>query len=155
MKITSLLCCLPFGLRFQLRPNKSGKPMTPHLLRYQELAVDDYSCGLDALSQWNEDPVIGGPACPVKCEAYFTGAVSSTFATLGFRDDTISVKYRRFFIRSAPWQPWSHKCQELHNGGWKALLSFSWSGCQARRTISLLVSSRYPGKRSGFYPIFK
>jgi len=27
----------------------SGKPMTPHLLRYQGLAVDDYSCGLDAL----------------------------------------------------------------------------------------------------------
>ena len=23
--------------------------MTPHLLRYQGLAVDDYSCGLDAL----------------------------------------------------------------------------------------------------------
>jgi hypothetical protein len=23
--------------------------MTPHLLRYQVLAVDDYSCGLDAL----------------------------------------------------------------------------------------------------------
>jgi len=23
--------------------------MTPHLLRYQDLAVDDYSCGLDAL----------------------------------------------------------------------------------------------------------
>jgi len=29
--------------------NLSGKPMTPHLLRYQVLAVDDYSCGLDAL----------------------------------------------------------------------------------------------------------
>jgi len=27
----------------------SGKPMTPHLLRYQRLAVDDYSCGLNAL----------------------------------------------------------------------------------------------------------
>ena len=27
----------------------SGKPMIPHLLRYQDLAVDDYSCGLDAL----------------------------------------------------------------------------------------------------------
>ncbi len=49
MKTPFLLCCLPFGLRFQLRPNKSGKPMTPHLLRYQDLAVDDYSCGLDAL----------------------------------------------------------------------------------------------------------
>ena len=27
----------------------SGKPMIPQLLRYQVLAVDDYSCGLDAL----------------------------------------------------------------------------------------------------------
>jgi hypothetical protein len=25
-----------------------GKPMIPYLLRYQDLAVDDYSCGLDA-----------------------------------------------------------------------------------------------------------
>jgi hypothetical protein len=32
-----LLCCLPF------------KPMIPHLLCYQGLAVDDYSSGLDAL----------------------------------------------------------------------------------------------------------
>jgi hypothetical protein len=38
----------------------SGKPMTPHLpairgifdLRYQGLAVDDYSCGFDALDLW-------------------------------------------------------------------------------------------------------
>ena len=37
--------------------------MTPHLLCYQGLVLDDYSCGLDA--------------CPVKCEAYFTGAVST------------------------------------------------------------------------------
>jgi hypothetical protein len=27
----------------------SGKPMIPHLLCYQGLAVDDYSSGLDAL----------------------------------------------------------------------------------------------------------
>ncbi|MGD9384221.1 MAG: hypothetical protein PVH55_09235 [Desulfobacterales bacterium] len=27
----------------------SGKPRAPHLLRYQGLAVDDYSCSLDAL----------------------------------------------------------------------------------------------------------
>ncbi|MEA1948749.1 MAG: hypothetical protein U9N83_15785 [Thermodesulfobacteriota bacterium] len=27
----------------------SGKPRIPHLLRYQGLAVDDYSFGLDAL----------------------------------------------------------------------------------------------------------
>ena len=26
--------------------------MIPHLLRYQDLAVDDYSCGLDALDLW-------------------------------------------------------------------------------------------------------
>ena len=26
----------------------SGKPMTPHLLRYQGLAVDDYDFALDA-----------------------------------------------------------------------------------------------------------
>jgi len=36
---------------FQESPPEADKPMTPHLLRYQDLAVDDYSCGLDALSQ--------------------------------------------------------------------------------------------------------
>ena len=60
---------------FQESPPEADKPMTSHRgifdLRYQDLAVDDYSCGIDALSQWNEDPVIGG------------SAVSSTFATLG------------------------------------------------------------------------
>jgi len=42
---------------FQESPPVADKPMTPHLpairgifdLRYQGLAVDDYSCGLDAL----------------------------------------------------------------------------------------------------------
>ena len=38
----------PFRLRFQLRPNKPGKPMIPHLLRYQGLAVDDYGFELYA-----------------------------------------------------------------------------------------------------------
>jgi hypothetical protein len=41
------------------RSEYAGKPMKPHLpairgifdLRYQDLAVDDYSCDLDALSQ--------------------------------------------------------------------------------------------------------
>jgi len=28
----------------------SGKPMTPHFLRYQGLAVDDYGVALDALN---------------------------------------------------------------------------------------------------------
>jgi hypothetical protein len=28
----------------------SGKPMTPHLIRYQRLAVDDYGVSLDALN---------------------------------------------------------------------------------------------------------
>jgi hypothetical protein len=28
----------------------SGKPMIPHLLRYQRLAVDDYGVALDALN---------------------------------------------------------------------------------------------------------
>jgi len=68
--------------------------MTSHLpairgifdLRYQDLAVNDYSCGLDALLERSGNPVIGGPACPVKCEAYFTGAVSSTFETLGLSE---------------------------------------------------------------------
>ncbi len=41
--------CLPFGLRFQLRPNKSGKPMSPRLLCCQGPAVDDYSVALGRL----------------------------------------------------------------------------------------------------------
>ena len=53
---------LPFRLRFQLRPNKSGKPMVPHLLRCRGFAVDDYSFTLGRLG---------------------SGA-SSTFAQLGF-----------------------------------------------------------------------
>jgi hypothetical protein len=33
----------PFGLRFQLRPNKTGFPMSPHLLRQMPFRIDDYS----------------------------------------------------------------------------------------------------------------
>jgi len=43
---------------FQESPPEADKPMTPHFLRYQDLEVDDHSCGL-------------GPA------------VSSFFVTLG------------------------------------------------------------------------
>ena len=31
----------------------SGKPMTPHLFRYQGLAVDDYGFALDASNLWH------------------------------------------------------------------------------------------------------
>ncbi len=40
---------LPFRLRFQLRPNRSGKPRIPHLLRCQGFAVKYYSFTLGAL----------------------------------------------------------------------------------------------------------
>ena len=45
--------------------------MIPHLLRYQSLAVADYSCGFDAFRSETKIPLSGGPA------------VSSAFATLG------------------------------------------------------------------------
>ncbi len=65
--------CLPFGLRFQLRPNKSGKLMPPHLLRCQGLAVDDYSFALGRLTERSGDPASGEAGAP------------STFAQLGFQ----------------------------------------------------------------------
>ena len=55
---TNIQDCLPFGLRFQLRPNKPGASILPNLPRYQALvedpvwlcgAVKYYSCALAAL----------------------------------------------------------------------------------------------------------
>jgi len=40
---------------------------------------------LDASRSETKIPLSGGSACPVKCEAYFTGGASSTFAQLGFK----------------------------------------------------------------------
>ena len=45
--------CLPFRLRFQLRPNKPGKPMTPHLPRCQGFAVAYYGFTLGRLDVVN------------------------------------------------------------------------------------------------------
>ena len=52
----------PFGLRFQLRPNRPGNPMARHLLRCQGFAVAYYGFTLGRLGY-------GAP---------------STFAQLGF-----------------------------------------------------------------------
>jgi len=36
--------CLPFSLRFQLRPNKPGASISPHLRRCRAFAVVHYNC---------------------------------------------------------------------------------------------------------------
>ena len=43
----------PFGLRYQLRPNKSGFPILPHLPRQMPFRIDDYSETTSSPAEWD------------------------------------------------------------------------------------------------------
>jgi hypothetical protein len=47
---------------------------------------------LDAFRSETKIPLSGGSACPVKCEAYFSGGASSTFAQFSLYQDSQEKK---------------------------------------------------------------
>jgi hypothetical protein len=77
-----------------------GKPMPPQLLRCKGFAVKYYPP-----PYFGGHPLRLGFACPVKCEAYFTGVAPSTFATglmdnhLVFCEDFNRIKDKDEFRR--------------------------------------------------------
>ena len=120
-----------------------GKPMPPQLLRCKGFAVKYYPP-----PYFGGHPLRLGSACPVKCEAYFTGAAPSTFATSGlgrwpvagwarWKHQRAPVKYDGAFNRVKV------TCFELLVMGDQLSGSGSWVIFQSWYAECLLIFSRY------------